>query len=47
MATSDLYPYAGWIGLLLLSPIFLANASGIVDRTRAVHELAAGSGARA
>jgi len=29
MVTSDLYPYAGWIGLLLLSPIFLANAFGI------------------
>lgn len=37
---SDLHLYAGWIGLLLLSLIFLANAFGIVDQTRAVHELA-------
>jgi hypothetical protein len=43
MLTSDLYLSAGWIGLLLLSPIFLANAFGIVDQARAV---AAGSGAR-
>ena len=29
MVTSDLHPYAGWIGLLLPSPIFLANALSI------------------
>jgi uncharacterized membrane protein YphA (DoxX/SURF4 family) len=32
--------YAGWLGLGLLSLIFLANAFGIVDPARAVHELA-------
>ena len=32
--------YAGWIGLALLSLVFLANALGIVDPSRAVRELA-------
>ena len=34
----DLY---GWIGLTLLSIVFLANAFGIVDQSRAVSELEA------
>jgi hypothetical protein len=30
---------AGWIGLGLLSLVFLANALGIVDQSRAVREI--------
>ena len=37
---TELQAFAGWIGLALLSLIFLANALGVVDQSRAVHELA-------
>ena len=37
---AGLHSYSGWIGLALFSLIFLANAVGIVDQTRAVRELA-------
>jgi hypothetical protein len=37
---ADLQTYSGWIGLALLSLIFLANALGIIDQERAVRELA-------
>ena len=32
--------YCAWIGLALLSLIFLANALGVIDQERAVRELA-------
>jgi uncharacterized membrane protein YphA (DoxX/SURF4 family) len=34
------HAYCAWIGIALLSLIFLANALGIIDQERAVRELA-------